>query len=188
MEAVYVEGDGNCLYGALALMVFSDEGRHQELRRNIQEYVRENPTRYLEFRFDNLEEYLEEMKMMGRDREYCVDNQLAAASRMLNLDLMVVAYVYERGEYYRQIPNTGHSCTKVLFGLSPGRDSTITLHDQTEDIKLKCDQQWTDSTTCTRVCSPFVWVSFPKCYRWNSASTYAFRYCFCAQACLTLGH
>lgn len=99
LEAVNVEGDGNCLYRALALTLFHDEDRHYELRRNIHEFMSDNPGRYNDFRFNNLEEHLKEMKLMGRDREYGGENQLAAAARLFNVDLFVTADVHENGEY-----------------------------------------------------------------------------------------
>lgn len=57
-EVYSIERDGNCLYRAIALIVFGDEGNHGLVRKECFEYMNENREHFQKFINEDIDEYI----------------------------------------------------------------------------------------------------------------------------------
>lgn len=70
MHIVEVEGDGNCLYRAVAHQFFLDESRHAEIRRRVCGHIQKHRDRFEPFIDGDFDQYYE---MLQTVRNLIVD-------------------------------------------------------------------------------------------------------------------
>ena len=81
-----VDGDGNCQFRAIADQLYSSSDRYAEVRTDIVEHLRSNPSRYSAFVPESYDAYIENM---GRDGTWGDHVTLQAASNLYGLEIRV---------------------------------------------------------------------------------------------------
>eukprot|EP00602_Paraphysomonas_sp_CaronLab_P005141 CAMPEP_0185036112 /NCGR_PEP_ID=MMETSP1103-20130426/28577_1 /TAXON_ID=36769 /ORGANISM="Paraphysomonas bandaiensis, Strain Caron Lab Isolate" /LENGTH=453 /DNA_ID=CAMNT_0027573509 /DNA_START=410 /DNA_END=1771 /DNA_ORIENTATION=- len=65
LHVVEVDGDGNCLFRAVAHQIWLDEDRHLDLRKKVVDHMQKHAARYASFCADDFKEHLQHMRMPG---------------------------------------------------------------------------------------------------------------------------
>lgn len=111
-------GDGNCLFRAASIALYSDEGRHAELRWRVFQEIRDNPRWYDKddpdycspFANDlgiNLENYSYYFVSTPKDGVWSDINHILALSAVLNTPIM---------SYFPSVQSTVSSFSRIVIG------------------------------------------------------------------------
>mmetsp|Transcript_68829 Transcript_68829/g.165219 ORF Transcript_68829/g.165219 Transcript_68829/m.165219 type:complete len:221 (+) Transcript_68829:101-763(+) len=82
-----VNGDGNCQFRALSVVLYGHEGKHRLLRERVVDQLKSVPERYSPFVLDDYREYVERMEC---DKEWGDHITLQAASDLLGCTIQVL--------------------------------------------------------------------------------------------------
>ena len=131
-------GDGNCLFRAISIAAYNDEKRHVQLRWQVFQEIRDNPTWYDKddpsycspFANDlgiHLENYSYYFVSTPKDGVWSDINHILATSAVLNTPIM---------SYFPSVLSTVSSFSRVLIGRNVPRPDDM-------DVKIKI--MWTST-------------------------------------------
>lgn len=98
LYAADIEGDGNCLFRALSDQYYGDGGkggRHQEIRRNVCQYMKDNREHFEPF-LDETESFDERMKRMEEDSVYGDNTEIVAFAQRYQTNV----HIYQADQTY----------------------------------------------------------------------------------------
>ena len=87
MHVVEVDGDGNCLFRAVAHQIWLDEDRHLELRKMCVEHMEKNAERFVEFCFDDT--FAKHLERMGTSGEWGDDLEIKALEEITDRPITI---------------------------------------------------------------------------------------------------
>ena len=98
-EIVNVVGDRNCFFRCISIKLFDTETQHQHIRQQIVDHMRKNLICYQEYISGNVQEHLVNMsKTDGSVQSYATDAEIAAASKLFNVDIFIQTLVNTKRE------------------------------------------------------------------------------------------
>jgi len=154
----YVAGDGNCFFRALSLQIYGTEERHQDLRKQVCDYMMENQEDLGAFFVDSDEPFQDYVDTMRKDGTWAGNMEIHVATIVCERDIRI----YQQESSFIDISNNGeatpsisvaysrelqhYDSVHVLTGRQGGNSDGVAgeggdeghgLEDATEDDKVK---------------------------------------------------
>jgi hypothetical protein len=135
MHVVEVDGDGNCLFRAVAHQIWLDEDRHLELRKMCVAHMKRNADRYAAFFDGDFADYLQRMSRPGKWGD---DIEIRALEEVIDR----VINIYSSQSDFCEPLKTNFDEVNLLAGIDPikisyhGKNHYNSIFDETVCLPL----------------------------------------------------
>ena len=97
-----VKGDGNCFFRCISVFLNGDEDKHEDIRRNVVETLRDNKDRYKHLVDGDFDTHIQNMsKAIGNRNSWATEAELCATSETYGCEIYVYAKAGTAEKWHR---------------------------------------------------------------------------------------